>query len=193
MEISSNLYCKTQEITIRLCLVGLQRWSAEQRVTTEEGMATHSSFLAWRIPWTEEPGGLQPMGSQRVRHDWADTDVSLVGWDTSAESPEGKEAHTAGISVLIVTKHQLQETRSKMALQKVPQRLHNINQRQEQITETKNSKNLMLRSDRINHRSVVSDSLRPHESSIFILISKTIISSWWKQKSIWHCGSARLL
>ena len=32
-------------------------------------MATHSSVLAWRIPWTEEPGGLQSMGSQRVRHD----------------------------------------------------------------------------------------------------------------------------
>ena len=35
----------------------------------EEGMATHSSILAWRIPWTEEPGGLQSMGLQRVRHD----------------------------------------------------------------------------------------------------------------------------
>ena len=35
----------------------------------EEGMATHSRILAWRIPWTEEPGGLQSMGSQRVRHD----------------------------------------------------------------------------------------------------------------------------
>ena len=34
----------------------------------EEEMATHSSILAWRIPWTEEPGGLQSMGSQRVRH-----------------------------------------------------------------------------------------------------------------------------
>ena len=34
----------------------------------EEGMATHSSILAWRIPWTEEPGGLQFIGSQRVRH-----------------------------------------------------------------------------------------------------------------------------
>ena len=33
----------------------------------EKGMATHSSILAWRIPWTEEPGGLQSMGSQRVR------------------------------------------------------------------------------------------------------------------------------
>ena len=32
-------------------------------------MATHSSILAWRIPWTEEPGGLQSVGSQRVRHD----------------------------------------------------------------------------------------------------------------------------
>ena len=35
----------------------------------EKGMATHSSILAWRIPWTEDPGGLQFMGSRRVRHD----------------------------------------------------------------------------------------------------------------------------
>ena len=35
----------------------------------EEDMATHSSILAWRIPWIEEPGGLQFIGSQRVRHD----------------------------------------------------------------------------------------------------------------------------
>ena len=37
----------------------------------EKGMATQSSIIAWRIPWTEEPGGLQSVGSQRVRHDWA--------------------------------------------------------------------------------------------------------------------------
>ena len=37
-----------------------------------EGMATYSSILAWRIPWTEEPGGLQSKGSPRVRHDWSD-------------------------------------------------------------------------------------------------------------------------
>ena len=35
----------------------------------EEEMATHSNILAWRIPWTEEPGGLQSIESQRVRHD----------------------------------------------------------------------------------------------------------------------------
>ena len=35
----------------------------------EEGMATHSSILAWKIPWTEEAGRLQSMGLQRVRHD----------------------------------------------------------------------------------------------------------------------------
>ena len=35
----------------------------------EKGKAAHSSILAWRIPWTEEPGGLQPVGSQRIRHD----------------------------------------------------------------------------------------------------------------------------
>ena len=37
----------------------------------EKGTTTHSSILAWRIPWTEEPGGLQFMWLQRVRHDWA--------------------------------------------------------------------------------------------------------------------------
>ena len=42
----------------------------------EKEMATHSSTLAWKIPWTEEPGRLQSMGSQRVRHNWA-TSLSL--------------------------------------------------------------------------------------------------------------------
>ena len=37
----------------------------------EKKMATHSSILAWETPWTEEPGGLQPMGSQRIGHDLA--------------------------------------------------------------------------------------------------------------------------
>ena len=42
----------------------------------EKAMAPHSSVLAWKIPWTEEPGGLQSMGSLRVGHDWA-TSLSL--------------------------------------------------------------------------------------------------------------------
>ena len=46
-------------------------WFLGQEDPREKGMATHSSILAWRIPWTEEPGRLQSMGSQRVRHDWA--------------------------------------------------------------------------------------------------------------------------
>ena len=44
----------------------------------EEEMATHSSILAWRIPWTEEPGRLQPMGKQRVGYDWAHTRFSFL-------------------------------------------------------------------------------------------------------------------
>ena len=42
--------------------------SLGQEDPLEKGMATHSSILAWRIPWTEEPGGLQPVASQRGRH-----------------------------------------------------------------------------------------------------------------------------
>ena len=59
----------------------------------EKRMATHSSIFAWRIPWTEKPGGLQSMGLQRVGHDWA-TDThrcgiilgcTMISWD-----PEGQ-------------------------------------------------------------------------------------------------------
>ena len=53
----------------------------------EKGMATHSSILAWRIPWTEEPGGLQFMGSQRVGHNWAAN--TFLEWD--GQSWEGLE------------------------------------------------------------------------------------------------------
>ena len=51
-------------------------WKVQVRFLGQEDplakeMATHPSILAWTIPWTEEPGGLQSLGSQRVRHDWA--------------------------------------------------------------------------------------------------------------------------
>ena len=42
--------------------------SLGQEDTLKKGKAIHSNILAWRIPWTEEPGGLQSIGSQRVRH-----------------------------------------------------------------------------------------------------------------------------
>ena len=42
----------------------------------EKGMATHASILAWRIPWREEPGGLQSMGSQRAGQDWTTNTLS---------------------------------------------------------------------------------------------------------------------
>ena len=47
-------------------------------VSIGEGNATHSSILARRIPWTEEPGGLQSMGSQRVGHDWTANTHNII-------------------------------------------------------------------------------------------------------------------
>ena len=69
---------------------GLQNWKilalldtyydcALLKVITEKAMAPHSSTLAWKIPWMEEPGRLQSMGSPRVRHDWA-TSLSLFAF-----------------------------------------------------------------------------------------------------------------
>ena len=50
----------------------MQVWSLDQEDPLEEGMATHSNILAWKIPWTKEPGQLQSSGSQRVGHNWGD-------------------------------------------------------------------------------------------------------------------------
>ena len=48
----------------------IQLWSLGREDSLEKGMATHSSILAWRIPWRKEPGRLQSMGSQKTGHDW---------------------------------------------------------------------------------------------------------------------------
>ena len=56
--------CRRHETRVR---------SLGQKDPLEESMATHSSILAWRIPWTEEPGGLQSRGLQKVRHDCSDS------------------------------------------------------------------------------------------------------------------------
>ena len=58
----------------------MQAQFLSQEDPLEEGMATHSSILAWRIPWTEEPGGLQSTGSQTVRHDLAQASLVQVFW-----------------------------------------------------------------------------------------------------------------
>ena len=55
--------------TVLILTMGIQVQSLDWEDPLEEGMAAHSSILVWRIPWTEEPGGLLSMGSERVRHD----------------------------------------------------------------------------------------------------------------------------
>ena len=52
--------------------------SMGQEDPLEKGIATRSSTLAWEIPWTEEPGRLQSMGSQRVRHDWETKQLAKI-------------------------------------------------------------------------------------------------------------------
>ena len=62
----------------------------------EEEIAAHSSILAWRIPWTEEAGGLQSMGSQRVGHDWSDLACTHV--------PSLLSAHPQTLTLLLPAK-----------------------------------------------------------------------------------------
>ena len=57
-----------QNLRIHLPIQGTWVWPLGREDLLEKEMATHSSILGWEIPWTEEPGGLQPLGSQRVRY-----------------------------------------------------------------------------------------------------------------------------
>ena len=70
--------CIQWQMLIQIIMVSISQYIRETQVQSlsredplEKWMAAHSSILAWKYPWTEEPGGLQSMGSQRVRHDWA--------------------------------------------------------------------------------------------------------------------------
>ena len=62
-------YVVAQTVKKLPAMQGTQVQSLGQEDPLEKEMATHCSILAWRIRWTEEPGRLQPMGLQRVRHD----------------------------------------------------------------------------------------------------------------------------
>ena len=70
----SILYMRHEGLKLKLQSFGhlMRRADSLEKILMlmlEKEMATHSSILAWRIPWTKQPGGLQSMGSQRVRHD----------------------------------------------------------------------------------------------------------------------------
>ena len=68
---SRHLWGLPGDSVVKNLLTVQETWvrSLGQEYPLEEGMATHSSILVGKIPWTEEPGRLQSMGSQRVRHD----------------------------------------------------------------------------------------------------------------------------
>ena len=65
----------------------MQVWSLSQEDPLEEGMETHSSILAWRISWTEEPVGQQSIGLQRVRQDWSSNTHTHTQLSTTLRNP----------------------------------------------------------------------------------------------------------
>ena len=77
-------------------------WNAGDQVQSlgwedplEKGMATHSSILAWKMPWTEEPGELQSMKSQRIRHDWETNTHRIEGAELITSVSVGKGSSLA--------------------------------------------------------------------------------------------------
>ena len=69
---------------------GTRFWFPGQEDPLEDGRTKHSSTVAWRIPWTEEPGRLQSMGSQRVRPDWRDLALRQAHINTMKRQPVRK-------------------------------------------------------------------------------------------------------
>jgi len=69
VELVKSTWILAQTVKHTPAMQETQVQSLNQEDPLEKEMATHSSILAWRIPWTEEPSGLQSMGSQKVRHD----------------------------------------------------------------------------------------------------------------------------
>ena len=74
-------------------------WSLSQKDPLEKGIAIHSSILAWRIPWTEEPGGLQSMGLQTIWHNWA---INTFHFHVLSKGEQ------ATLSIIIVLVHSLE-------------------------------------------------------------------------------------
>ena len=100
----SDFHIHTYMLTLRVSQVALvvnNKSALENIKWMEKEMATHSSILAWKIPWTEEPGRLQFMGSQRVGHNWAallyfnarDTRNVILGWGRSPGGGPGNLLH----------------------------------------------------------------------------------------------------
>ena len=86
-------YLAAQMVKTLAAMQETQVWSLHQEDPPEKWMATHSSILAWKIPWTEEAGRLQSMGSQRVRHNW----VTSTIYSLTVGNSNGKEsAHNLG-------------------------------------------------------------------------------------------------
>ena len=75
--------------------------SLGQEDPLEEGMATHSSIVSWRIPWTEEPGGLQTTGAQRVRYDWSNLIHTRELVNAISTVPEQRERPTVSLNGII--------------------------------------------------------------------------------------------
>ena len=76
-------------------------WSLDWEDSLENEMATHSSVLAWRIPWTEEPGRLQSMGSQRVWHDWTTSACVRTHTHTHTHTHSVTSLELSGLNSLV--------------------------------------------------------------------------------------------
>ena len=87
--VESSLVLLKEGVCYDQCILLAKLYNSLLSTISEKAVAPHSSTLAWKIPWMEEPGRLQSMGSRRVRHNWA-TSLSLftfMHWRRKWQSP----------------------------------------------------------------------------------------------------------
>ena len=106
--------------------------SPGQEDLLEKGMAMNSSILAWRIPWTKEPGGLQSMGLQRVRHDWV-TNAIYVCKNTDTSQFFIRQLREFLLTMPCETLMKVNMKYPSKGLSVIPYNFINLNQSKDQI------------------------------------------------------------
>ena len=93
----SGEYGVTQMVKNMPSMWEIQVWYLGQEDSLDKVMATHSSILAYRIPWTEEPGGLLSMGSHRVEHDWRDLAAAAAAAGSSKKQESSRKTSISAL------------------------------------------------------------------------------------------------
>ena len=152
----------------------------------EKAMAPHSNTLAWRIPWTEEPGGLQSMGSLGVRHDWATSlsHFTFVHWRRKWQpTPVFLPGESQGWRSLVGCLSEVAQSRT---------RLKRLSSSGSNVTNVNNFLNFIIViffipwTARRSNQSILKEiSLEYSLEGLILKLKLEHLATWWKELTHW--------